>query len=119
MKLFNDQRPRLNRNAVVVVPKVAFLNWLRRIDPDAGMLTLADLTKDPAIYLLRECEDEKQFLACLGEVSSRIFEEELDAWWTEESDWPTNRTFSEFCRWFDYQYCSELIDLSAEALLED
>src|SRR5438132_254234 len=48
----------VNRSAVVVIPKQPFLDWLRRVDPTGGKLTLADLRRDPSIYLLPECDLE-------------------------------------------------------------
>ena len=42
----------INRSAVIVMPREPFLKWLQRVDPTSGELTLADLKREPTIYLL-------------------------------------------------------------------
>jgi hypothetical protein len=42
----------LNRSAVVVKPKPAFLDWLRAADPTSHELTLWGLVPESTIYLI-------------------------------------------------------------------
>ena len=42
----------LNRSAIVVTPKQRFLDWLYAADPTSRELTLLDIAREPAIYLL-------------------------------------------------------------------
>ena len=54
----------LNRSAIVVRPKSPFLDWLHGADPTSVTFTLADLSREPTIYLVPECgdaEDERSF----------------------------------------------------------
>jgi hypothetical protein len=74
-----------NRSAIVVVPKEPFLNWLHSIDPTSSAITLDDLSEEPTVYLLPECEDDEAVDKCLREAFAEIFEEELRGWWTERS----------------------------------
>ena len=62
----------LNRSAIVVRPKPPFLEWLHAADPTSVTLTLADLGREPTIYLVSECDDPKDEQACLR-PSSRQF----------------------------------------------
>ena len=50
----------LNRSAIVVRPKLPFLEWLHSADPTSATLTLADLALEPTIYLVPECADGEQ-----------------------------------------------------------
>ena len=44
----------INRSAIIVMPAQPFLDWLHRVDPTSADLTLADLRREPTIYLLPE-----------------------------------------------------------------
>src|SRR5262249_27510323 len=47
----------LNRSAIVVRPKPPFLDWLHAADLTSVTLTLADLGREPTIYVVPECGD--------------------------------------------------------------
>ena len=68
----------INRSAIVVKPAQPFLDWLHRVDPTSAQLTLDDLSLEPTIYLLPECEGKEEAIECLREVCTEIFEEQLD-----------------------------------------
>ena len=71
----------INRSAVIVMPAEPFLKWLQRVDPTSGDLTLADLRREPTIYLLPSYDTEEEALTHLEEVCAEIFEERLDSWY--------------------------------------
>jgi len=48
--------------------------------PPSAHLTLDDLSLEPTIYLLPECEGKEEALECQVKVSTEIFEEQLDGW---------------------------------------
>ena len=101
----------VNRSAIIVVPKQPFLDWLHSVDDTSKDLTLRDMAEEPAIYLVEECESQKAFNDQLRKFATHIFEEQLDGWWTEQSDWPANRTYGAFRRWFECRYHSQVFDL--------
>jgi len=101
----------INRSAIVVVPKQPVLDWLHSVDPTSSDLTLDDLSDEPTIYLLPECEDEEGLRTCLEKVFAEIFEEEIDGWHRNRTVWPANRTFDTFCKWFDCVFHSMVVDL--------
>jgi len=109
----------LNRSTVVVKPKQPFLDWLRAADPTSLDLTLLDLVQEPTIYLIPECGTNEDGAEALRELSEEIFEEQLAGWYADNSTWPPDRSFEVFCRWFDYQHHSMLVDLSDEPLIHD
>src|SRR5215472_11205211 len=109
----------LNRSAIVVKPKQAFLDWLHSADPTSVDLTLLDLVREQTIYLIPECERDEEVAKVLRELCEEIFEEQLAAWYTDRSTWPPDRSLDVFCHWFDYQHHSMLVDLCDESLIHD
>ena len=101
----------INRSAVVVKPAQPFLDWLHRVDPTSGHLSLDDLRREPTIYLLPEWETDEEALDNLAEVSNEIFEEQLDGWYRVPSVWPDDRDLEAFLRWFDCSFHSMVIDI--------
>jgi hypothetical protein len=109
----------LNRSALVIKPKQPFLDRLNRADPTSSALSLGELVREPAIYLIPECDTEEDVADVLGELCERIFVEQLAGWFTNSTTWPQDRGFDVFCCWFDYQNHSMLIDLCDEPLILD
>jgi len=109
----------LNRSAIVVKPKQPFLDWLHATDPTSLELTLFNLVREPAIYLIQECDTNEDVAEVLRELCEEIFEEQPAGWYTNTSTWPRDRGFDVFCCWFDYQHHSMLLDLCDEPLIRD
>jgi hypothetical protein len=107
----------LNRSAIVITPQQPFLDWLHATDPTSIELTLLDMTRDPAVYLIPECDSDEDVLEILRNLCEYIFEEQLAAWYTETSVWPRDRSLDVFRRWFDFSHHSMLIDLCDEPLI--
>jgi hypothetical protein len=81
----------INRSAVIVMPAEPFLKWLHRVDSTSAELTLADLRREPTIYLLPPYDTEEEALSHLEEVCGEIFEEQLDGWDRVPSPGPSTR----------------------------
>jgi hypothetical protein len=107
----------LNRSALVVKPKQPFLEWLHAADPTNHGLTLPDLSREPTIYLIPECDTPIDVEDVLQELCDEIFCGQLAGWYTDTDSWPTDRSFQAFRRWFDYQHHSMLVDLCDEPLI--
>ena len=114
-----DNTPTLNRSAIVVTPKQPFLDWLHAADPTSLELTLFNLTREPTIYLIPECDTDEDVAEVLRDLCEEIFKEQLAGWYTDTSTWPRDRSFDAFCRWFDYQHHSMLVDLCDEPLIRE
>jgi hypothetical protein len=67
----------LNRSAIVVRPRPPFLDWLHVVDPTSATFTLTNLTREPTIYLVDECDDSDNERAYLQAVHAAIFEDQL------------------------------------------
>ena len=115
----NEVRVMLNRSAVVVKPKQPFLDWLHSADPTSGGITRDEVGLEPTIYLIPECDRKDDLREVLEELCEEIFVEQLDSWFRDMTTWPTDRSYEAFCRWFDVQYHSMLIDLCDEPLVND
>jgi hypothetical protein len=89
------------------------------VDPTSASLTIVNLTREPTIYLVDECDNPDDEEACLRALCSTIFEDQLDGWWRDRTVWPTPRSLAVFRRWFDYQLHSMLIDLADEPLIQE
>ena len=109
----------LNRSAIGVRPRPPFLEWLHAVDPTSASLTLADLGREPTIYLVSEGTGLEAEDAELHTVFHTIFEDQLNGWWRDQTAWPTPRSLGTFKRWFDCQFHSMLLDLTDEPLIEE
>ena len=105
-----------NRSAAIVIAKQPFLDWLHSVDPTSQHLTLDDLNEDQSIYLLPESESDEQSGKNLRKFCQEIFREQLEAWWRDQSDWPSDLSFGEFSRWFDYEFHSMVFDVEERTL---
>jgi hypothetical protein len=107
----------LNRSAIVVTPKQPFLDWLHTADPTSHSLSLEELGQEPAIYLIPECDTDDEVDDALHELCEEIFIEQLAGWFNDRTTWPLDCGFEAFCKWFDFQHHSMLIDLCDEPLI--
>ena len=107
----------LNRSAVIVMPKQPFLDWLRSVDPKGDEVSLADLRCEPTVYLVSECESDAALARCLRKFSQSIFEDILNGWWTEQNDWPKDRSFAVFRTWFEWDCYSMVADLCERSIV--
>jgi len=55
----------------------------------------------------------------LRQLCEEIFIEQLAGWFTDTTTWPQERSFDVFCRWFDFQHHSMLVDLCDEPLIRE
>jgi hypothetical protein len=102
----------INRNAIVVRPGRAFLDWLHHADPTSADLKLEDVQREPTVYMIPECDSEEEATEHLAKVYGGIFKEQLEGWYRVPSSWPRRRDFDTFKRWFEWSYHSEIVDLA-------
>ncbi len=63
-----------------------------------------------------EYEDLNLSVNIVEHYHELIFEEALESWWTNKKDWPKNRDFTTFLKWFDMKLHSMVLDLVDEPL---
>ena len=109
----------LNRSAVIVKPRRAYLEWARRDDAEGLAESVFEtLHAEPTLYLLPEYEDPPAEREVLEEFWPVLFEAMLEGWVTDEACWPENRTFEMFQEWFEIQMSSLVQDLHRGETLE-
>jgi hypothetical protein len=109
----------INRGAIVVKPKQPFLDWLRALPEPVLDITLEELREDCSAYLLPDWDSEEKLQRMLSQCCADIFEEQLAAWFTDESQWPKKRAWAAFTEWFDVEPHSVVINLVQGALIDD
>lgn len=106
----------LNRSAVIVRPAQPFMDWAAGLDESE---VLPDPAGEQTVYLVPELEDDDQGMRVLRRMWPVIFEAELEGWHTVEADWPQNRTFGMFRKWFTVEWHSVIEDLGDRPLVDD
>jgi hypothetical protein len=110
----------VNRSAITVTAKQPFLDWLYQLPNPVGCeITLDHVNEERHVYLVPDYELNSEREEILQEFFDLIWEIELDGWWTEESDWPVDRSLDEFKRWFDIKFHSLVEDLVNEPLFDE
>jgi hypothetical protein len=77
------------------------------------------LGREPTIYLIPGCATNEEPVDVLRKLCEEIFEEQLAGSYKDNSTWPQDRGYDVFCRWFDYQHHSMLVDLCDKPLIHD
>ncbi len=57
---------------------------------------LRHLAREPAIYLLPECDTEEEVREVLEELCDKIFDEQLAGWFSDETTWPQDWSLDVF-----------------------
>ena len=105
----------VNRSAAVIKPKQPFVDWLNSI-PDSEKLTLKQVSKESMIVLIPEFDHQKQVDEYLRQNFTKIFENQLEGWCLDESQYPKKQDWSLFQEWFDLELCSEVFDMDDDSL---
>jgi hypothetical protein len=104
----------INRAAVILKYKTPAIEWINKADPfhDDPGITANDVNQERTVYLIRhEDAETPQILARWIELNHKsLFESELEGWYTDPKLWPKRRSLKEFCKWFDVECHTVLID---------
>lgn len=105
----------INRNAIMVTPKQPLLDWVNSIHPDNPV----DSIDEGTIYLVKVRDTNEQTENWLKRNFDKIFQNELNDWYTDENDWPVKRTFKLFKEWFRYEISSMVLDMEEYDVIKD
>lgn len=105
----------VNRIALVVTPKRRYAEWTRSVAPDTPRLEPEQLKGLATVFLVEALDEEPEMQAVIDEHYDEVFEYMLEAWTSDESLWPPNRTPHVFRDWFDITLQDLLFDLSPDA----
>lgn len=106
----------INRNAIVLKPKLTFLDWIRTLPGEVTDVSLEDLREDCNVYLVPEGNDNEQAVRYFQKRCREVFTEELEGWDNEESTWPDDLGWRTFKQWFDIEVHSMIMDLPDEMI---
>ena len=106
-----DSLPTLNRFAITITAKQAFVDWINSLDADK--VTLAEVNEEASTYMVDVDDDmnHNNMDGFLRPYFTTIFEEELAGWYLDEAAWPQNRDWALFCQFFHYSISSVVYDL--------
>jgi len=101
----------LNRGALILRCRQPFVDWINAVDPvaDSPTLSLADVNSERTVYLV-EVEDEPELEAWLTEHHQKLFEAELNGWYTDPSLWPNDRSLGTLRKWCSIELHSVVYD---------
>lgn len=105
----------VNRNAVIVKPRQAFVDWIRRVSPVATV-TLDEIRDDFSCYLIPEFLSRREQKEYLEQSFGEIFSQELKAWSTDRSTWPKLTSFRLFLEFFEVDFHSVVQDMVDDPL---
>ncbi len=106
----------LNRAALRVRPLAPYIEWAKSLD-ESGLTP--ERSSEQTVYLVPEFGNDAEAENVLKAVYAEVFERELFAWHTDESDWPKKRTFALFKQWFSVELDSMVEDLCAYPIEND
>lgn len=108
----------VNRVAVIIRPKPAFVDWLNAHPVlefnETDQLALDYLQKDCTVLLVPAEFSLEGALEWLADFKIAVLELELEGWLTQPEDWPAERTPELFDEWFALEAHSMIYDLADE-----
>jgi len=105
----------VNRVALSVTPKRRFAEWARSVAPDSRLLGVEQLKSMATVFLVEALDDDPDVQDVVNENHDEVFEYMLEAWTSDQSLWPPNRSPHVFRDWFDVTLQDLLFDLSPDA----
>ena len=106
----------IDRNAIIVKQKKPFFDWVSSVFPDEAPMSK---NEENNIYLIREMENNQKVLNWIKNNFDKIFSNELNDWYMDETKWPQKRTFQMFSEWFDVEVTSMILDLEESEITKE
>ncbi len=106
----------LNRAALIVRPAKPFMDWAKSLD-DSDVLP--DVDGEQTVYLIPEFEDDEEAKSVLRRVCGEVFARTLNAWHTDQTAWPKDRSLKIFKDWFTIEMHTLIEDVVAQPLEDD
>ena len=113
----------INRAAIILRYKQPAVDWINEVDPieDGHPVSLIDVNRERTVYLIpdRAADDDNTVRSWIELNYEALMENELGAWYTDDSLMPKNLTLSMFDDWFEVECHSMIIDTSDDAIIEE
>ncbi|MBI4842720.1 MAG: hypothetical protein HY809_00125 [Nitrospirae bacterium] len=110
----------VNRAAIILRYKEPFIRWINESDPDnpSPDITMESANEERTVYLISDT-DAETYEKWIKSNYESLFEDELYAWYIDETLWPKNRTKKMFDEWFEVECHSVLIDTVGGDIFDD
>lgn len=110
----------INRDALIIWPKQALLDWVNSIYPD-DPISLDSLGKhdEANVYLIPEMDSTEESLQYLKDNFEPFLEENLFGWCEDDTLWPKNRNWQLFEEYLDYSIQTMIMDICNDKLEKD
>jgi len=105
-----SELPAIDRCMLMVIPKKAYFDRANSLPRTYSIIEPED-TVEPSSYLLPDFDDEEDVEKFISKNFRVIFENELSAWTSNQSEWPIKITFKVFKDWFDIHVSTMVFDL--------
>lgn len=102
----------INRAAVMLKYKQTAVDWINEVDPKpSDNITLESVNQERTVYLVsHEDADSPDLVNRWVKANYKaLFENELYAWYIDDSLWPKKRSFKVFQEWFDIE-CHTMVE---------
>ncbi len=113
----------INRSAIILKYKPPAVSWINEADPieEHPGITIEDVNEDRTIYLIDDenAEDPDILEVWLRMNVEVMFENELLAWYQDESLWPKHIDYELFESWFDVECHSIVVDTVGTEIIDD
>ena len=111
----------LNRSAVILRAKQAFLDWRNAFELKEGRkgYTLEEIRDDPKVYLVFGFKTVEPVRETVMEEFDIYFADQLVDTVTSEEEWPKNRTVEMFKEWFDIEVFTTVDDVEDQVDIEE
>jgi hypothetical protein len=109
-----DKYETINRTAVVIIPKEPFWDWVNSVEPESTSELTPEIKEEGTVYLFPEFDESEEMDKHFQTIFRDMFENELMAWFTDESLWPRNRDWKMFKEWFDHKIHDVVWDTLAD-----
>ena len=104
----------INRAVLILKYKETAIKWINDSESykDSQTITSDDINNDSTVYLVSEEDSESQetLNAWLELNYTQLFKSELSTWYSDENDWPQERTFALFNQWFNAECHTIIVD---------
>jgi hypothetical protein len=109
----------LNRAVVIIRYMQPFVDWINAADPNpTHPVTLANVGDESTAYLV-DVENEQGFEKWFKRNGVKLFEEELNGWYTDPDLWPRDRSAAQFKRWCTFELHTVVCDTGGPPIFDD
>jgi hypothetical protein len=110
----------LTRAALILRDRQPFVDWSNAGDPSptSHALTLAEVSQEGAVYHV-EVEDEDELARWLASHQQKLFEVELNGWYTYPVVCPGDRSLTMLKYWCSFELHTVVLDTAAYPLEDD